>query len=74
MLPHKSCLITTEKLLKQVVERHLTDKSLMRIDEVFNFFSDSHLLETSFRIESPYRDIIGKIVADLNKAMDSGDI
>jgi hypothetical protein len=63
-----------QKLLKQVVERHLTDKSLTRIDEVFNFFSDSHLLETSFRIESPYRDIIGKIVADLNKAMDSGDI
>ncbi|XP_037923808.1 tumor necrosis factor alpha-induced protein 8-like protein isoform X2 [Hermetia illucens] len=60
--------------LKEVVRRHLTDKSLNRIDEVFSFFSDSNLLETAFKTDSPYREIMGKIVTDLNNAMDNGDL
>lgn len=62
------------KLLKSVVQRHLTDKSIARIDEVFEFFGDNKLLDTAFKQESPYREVVGKIVADLNKAMDNGDI
>ncbi|XP_021710539.1 tumor necrosis factor alpha-induced protein 8-like protein isoform X1 [Aedes aegypti] len=61
-------------LLKSCVDRHLTDKSLGRIEEVFAFFSDPTLLETAFRQESPYRDLMDKIIADLNKAMENGDI
>ncbi|XP_049530062.1 tumor necrosis factor alpha-induced protein 8-like protein isoform X1 [Anopheles darlingi] len=61
-------------LLRAVVVRHLTDKSLGRIDEVFETFSDSSLLETAFRQDSPYREIMDKIVLDLNKAMENGDI
>lgn len=61
-------------LLKGCVVRHLTDKSIGRIDEVFAFFSDPALLETAFRQDSPYRDIMDKIIADLNKAMETGDI
>lgn len=60
--------------LKEVVRRHLTDKSLNRIDEVFGFFSDANLLETAFKQNSPYHELMGKIVADLNQAMDSGDL
>lgn len=67
-------LLECQTILKQFVQPHLTDKSLNRIDEVFNFFADSNLLETSFKLDSPYKDVIGKIVADLNKAMDNGDI
>lgn len=62
------------KLLKSIVTRHLTDKSIARIDEVFEFFGDNKLLDTAFKQDSPYRDVVGKIVADLNKAMDAGDI
>lgn len=67
-------LAESQAALKQIVQRHLTDKSLGRIDDVFAFFSDPTLLETSFRSESPYRDVVGKIVADLNQAMDNGDL
>lgn len=45
-----------------------------RIDEVFEFFGDPSLLETAFKPNSPYREVMGKIVADINTAMDTGDI
>ncbi|TMW47448.1 hypothetical protein DOY81_007473 [Sarcophaga bullata] len=60
--------------LKAVVHNHLTEKSLSRIDEVFEFFADELLLETAFKPNSPYRELMGKIVADINTAMDTGDI
>lgn len=56
------------------MQPHLTDKSLGRIDEVFDFFGDASLLETAFKPDSPYREIMGKIVADINAAMETGDI
>lgn len=64
----------SQAALKTIVERHLTDKSLSRIDEVFAFVNDPKLLETCFRADSPYRDIVAAIVKDLNSAMDNGDI
>lgn len=67
-------LTESQNTLKSIVERHLTDKSLGRIDEVFNFFNDARLLETAFRTDSPYRDVVGAIVTDLNRAMDNGDL
>lgn len=74
-LPYlQKSLSDSQAALKTIVERHLTDKSLTRIDEVFGFFNDAKLLETAFRIDSPYRDVVAAIVADLNAAMDSGDI
>ncbi|SPP72976.1 tumor necrosis factor alpha-induced protein 8-like protein isoform X1 [Drosophila subobscura] len=60
--------------LKSIVQPHLTDKSLGRIDEVFDFFGDAALLETAFKPDSPYRETMGKIVADINSAMETGDI
>lgn len=61
-------------VLKTIVERHLTEKSLNRIDEVFAFFNDPKLLEACFRPDSPYQDVVAAIVKDLNSAMDNGDI
>lgn len=58
-------------LLKSFVHRHLTEKSLVRIDEVFDMFSDNRLLETAFKQNSPYRDVMNNLVADLNKSLDS---
>ncbi|KAH8309619.1 hypothetical protein KR059_012391 [Drosophila kikkawai] len=60
--------------LKSIVQPHLTEKSLGRIDEVFDFFGEATLLETAFRSDSPYREVMGKIVADINAAMEMGDI
>lgn len=60
--------------LKSIVQLHLTDKSIGRIDEVFDFFTDAALLELAFKTDSPYREVMGKIVADINTAMETGDI
>ncbi|XP_023036787.1 tumor necrosis factor alpha-induced protein 8-like protein isoform X3 [Drosophila tropicalis] len=64
----------SHKALKSIVQPHLTEKSLGRIDEVFDFFGDATLLETAFKRDSPYREVMGKIVADINSAMETGDI
>lgn len=74
-LPYlQKSLDESQATLKTIVERHLTDKSLSRIDEVFAFFNDSKLLETCFRADSPYQEVVAAIVKDLNSAMDNGDI
>lgn len=74
-LPYlQKSLSECHQILKSIIQRHLTDKSISRMDEVFSFFNESNLLETAFKAESPYREILGNIVADLNKAMDSGDM
>lgn len=74
-LPYlQKSLAESHAILQSFVQRHLTEKSLNRIDEVFGFFSSADLLEISFRPDSPYKEIVGKIVADLNKAMDNGDL
>lgn len=58
-------------MLKQLVSRHLTDKSLGRIDNVFNFFSDTDFLDTMFRADSSYRPQLTKVVVDLNYLIDN---
>lgn len=67
-------LTDTNKLLKEIVHKHLTEKSLNRIDEVFNVMNNAQFLEAIFKQNSEYRDVMGKIVCDLNKAMENGDI
>lgn len=74
-LPYlQKALTESHAALKAITQRHLTDKSLNRIDEIFGFFNDPRLLETAFRQDSPYREIVAAIVSDLNKAIDNGDI
>ena len=67
-------LADTHAILKNCVQRHLTEKSINKIDEVFEFFNNPTLLEIAFRQNSPYRETMEKIVADLNKVMESEDI
>jgi hypothetical protein len=59
------------QLLKEIVHKHLTEKSLNRIDEVFHIMNDPTFLEAIFKADSPYREIMGKIVQDLNKALEN---
>ena len=61
-------------MLKQLVERHLTEKSLGRIENVFGFFGNPVFLDTLFRSDSSYRELLGRIVNDINKMMEEGTL
>lgn len=69
-----SALNESHKCLQFIVAKHLTEKSLSRIDSVFNFFAKEQFLDDIFRANSEYRDVLGKIVLDLNKAIENGDL
>ena len=58
-------------MLKQLVQRHLTEKSLLRVDNVFNTFADTVFLETVFHPESRHRPTLGRIVEDLNSMLEN---
>lgn len=60
--------------LHSLIQRHLTGKSVTRINHVFDFFSNPQFLDAMFKKNSEYHEILGKIVADMNKALDSGDL
>ncbi|KAJ3665523.1 hypothetical protein Zmor_001015 [Zophobas morio] len=64
----------SHKCLQFIVSKHLTEKSLSRIDSVFNFFSNEQFLDDIFQVNSPYKETLGRIVADLNKAIENGDL
>lgn len=53
-LPYlQKSIAESQVALKSIVQPHLTEKSLGRIDEVFDFFGEEALLETAFRPDSP---------------------
>ncbi|XP_071051669.1 protein salivary glands marred isoform X2 [Onthophagus taurus] len=64
----------SHKCLRFIVSNHLTEKSLARIDSVFNYFGNEHFLDSIFKPDGEYRDILGRVVTDLNKAIESGDL
>ncbi|CAB0014714.1 unnamed protein product [Nesidiocoris tenuis] len=68
---HKA-LHESHTLLRQVVARHLTDKSLQRIDSVFNFFSNPQFLDAVFKPNSAYKEVLDRLVPDISKAIDEG--
>jgi Domain of unknown function (DUF758) len=70
----QNSLNNTQTMLKNLVQHHLSEKSISRIDEIYDVFKDQKLLEMAFRIDSPYKELMGKIVHDLNKAMDFEEI
>ena len=61
-------------LLKQMVQRHLTEKSLWRIDHVFQFFGNPSFLEALFKSNGPHTDILSRMVIDLNRLLEEGVI
>ncbi|KAF5285434.1 hypothetical protein FQA39_LY16688 [Lamprigera yunnana] len=69
-----SALNESHKCLQFIVSKHLTEKSLSRIDSVFHFFANDHFLDAVFKTCSEYKDTLSRIVADLNKAIDNGDL
>lgn len=67
-------LITeVHQLLKEIVKCHLTEKSLGKIDEIFETFNNQQFLESIFKPDSPHREVMASIVADLNKVMEQSE-
>ncbi len=58
-------------MLKQLVQRHLTEKSQARIDHVFDMFADPVFLEAVFQADSRHRPVLGRIVEDLNSMLEN---
>lgn len=64
----------SHKCLHTIVTNHLTDKSMQRVESVFGFFGNEQFLDAIFKRDSEYREALGRVVADLNKAIDNGDL
>lgn len=56
--------------LRQLVLHHLKEKSVQRLDSVFMFFTNPNFLDAVFQRNSEYKDILDKMVDDINYAMD----
>lgn len=63
-----------QDMLVTLIKRHLTDKSVGRINMVFAYFCDSNFQDTVFEPETPLKPHIDKIVSQLNKLIDDGVI
>nr|CAG4636609.1 EOG090X0GLS [Eubosmina coregoni]SVE70137.1 EOG090X0GLS [Eubosmina coregoni] len=61
-------------LLKQIVQPHLTDKSIGRVDMVFNFFSNPSFLDIIFKKNSEYSEIMTNIIKDMHSALEGGEL
>ena len=66
---HKEMLVVF-----QVVGSHLTEKSIGRIDHVFDFFTDASFMEEVFKKDSKHRPILKSIIDDMHKAMEAGEL
>ena len=64
----KDCCLMLHKL----VQRHLTSKSLTRIDNVCNFFGNFDFLDSLFRSDGELRHLLAHMVYDLHKMIDDG--
>lgn len=59
------------KVLKQLVARHLSEKSLDRIDNVFSYFGDRDFLDAAFKATGPQRELREVVVQDLNTLLEN---
>ena len=64
----------SKELLKSFVEKHLTEKSLTRIESVYQVYSNEDLLNDAFQPESDYRPFLGNIVTGLNTLIEQGEL
>ncbi|XP_060527276.1 tumor necrosis factor alpha-induced protein 8-like protein isoform X2 [Cylas formicarius] len=64
----------SQKNLQYIISKHLTDKSLSRVESVFSYFGNETFLDAIFKRDGEYRESLGRVVADLNKAIESGDL
>ena len=66
----KSC----QNILQTIVKDHLTEKSKLKIDNIFDFFSDKAFLDAVFKSQSPYRNLLQVIVEDTRTLVEEGNL
>lgn len=67
-------LAECQSALAAIVQRHLTEKSMQRVEHVFTTFTDPGFLDAIFRPKSEHKELVAQIVRDMNKALDSGEL
>lgn len=65
-------LLECSAMLKQLIERHLTEKSAQRVDNVFGTLAGGDFLEAMFSADEKYREHLRKITTDLSKLLEDG--
>jgi len=68
-----SILTNCRNSINSVIKNHLTDKSLKRVENVFDFFKERQFLEEVFKT-SKYRSLMDVIVKDTRVLLDEGSL
>jgi len=63
-----------EGQMVNLVKAHVTEKSVTRIRSVCTQLKDPGLLDSSFRRGTPQFEIMEKVVAEINHAIDAGEL
>ena len=63
-----------ETLLKNLISNHLTDKSVGRVEQIFNVVKTPEFLDSVYvpKKNSEMREIMGTVVNDLNCCLEAG--
>jgi len=66
-------LTELESLLKNLIINHLTDKSVSRVEQIFGVVKTPDFLDSVYvpKKNVEMRDIMGKVVIDLNKCIEA---
>jgi len=67
-------LAELESLLKGLISKHLTEKSVLRVEQIFGVVKTPEFLDSVYvpKRNSEMREIMGQVVTDLNSCLDSG--
>jgi len=67
-------LTELEKLLKNLIGAHLTDKSVGRVEQIFGVVKTPEFLDSVYvpKKNIEMREIMGKVVSDLNCCLEAG--
>lgn len=63
-----------ESLLVSLINRHLTDKSVTRVEQIFSVVKTGDFLDSIYipKKNQGMRDIMGRVVEDMNSCMEAG--
>lgn len=64
-------LFKCREILKELTKRHLTDKTLSRVDKIFEFFSNPLFLDSVFnKPDSELTETVQILINDLKELLD----
>ena len=67
-------LTELEKLLSSLISKHLTEKSVGRVEQIFGVVKTAEFLDSVYvpKKNVEMREIMGKVVKDLNSCIEAG--